>query len=173
MTNPLLTAIAHILYSGICIGIVCLLIYKWDTRSSQVRAKSVPEGVLISKIINDRFVPISKSDAAALQGLDERMSTEKFGNRLADALGWVQQCLWWTGITLCICSFFILAWLGLFRDHEIALGTWFVLLAFMGTWLAAGALGSICNLLTGRYPGEPKAWRAQVEAIKRKSVYPR
>ncbi len=133
----------------------------------------MPEGALISTIINARFVPIPKSDASALQGLDERMSTEKFGNRLADALGRIQQSLLWAGGTLCVCSFFIVAWLGLFRDREIALGTWFVLLAFIGTWLASGALSLVCNLLTGRYPGEPKAWRAQVEAIKQKSVYPR
>ena len=166
-----LVATAHIggaLVTLAVLGILLLFIGQWETEKTQQRrlqAVAVQLGVSIERLEDEAL------SHRLVQLLADRASTELLRNRLADLCGIVQTLWGWVGG---LAQWGILAgviWFTVAESNTNSVFAWVAVATAVFFWLVSVAFSYLCLLLTGRFPGEPKAARkALVEHLKTQSA---
>lgn len=126
--------------------------------ANERKAFALDLGVAVEELDADENLP-------ALQKLlVARFSDERFGNRIADLFG-VIRTLWNAVSGLAVYGMLALAvWLTFSDGPTNAPAAWFA----VGIWIVAiagsAALSIVCKVLTGRWPGQPRAARKHLVA---------
>ena len=156
----LLVAIGH--FVGALVALVLLKISLdffelWD--KGQYGEQLRDELALKLGIRRDQ-VDLLEWDREVAKVLEQKFSEDRLGNRLADLCGIVALAWHWLGI-LVIALLFLSTALATFPDNlGMAVWAWSAIVAWALFSILARLFASLCNLFTGRYPGQPKKTRA-------------
>lgn len=147
----------------IAFGVAALMFAAWQqTRIDKRRLQdaAIALGVPVSAIESDEQLT-----ARLIQYSSQRYSSELLRNRIADLCGTLSIAWAWLSNIVQLCVIATVGWLMFTEGEKNAIGMWGVLLLAVIFWLASLTFSFACAVLTGRYPGEPKAARNKIAAV--------
>jgi hypothetical protein len=163
----MLVAILHVLGAFIvtfAIGLFVLWLGSWEVERTQKRRlqdASVAIGVPVSALALEG----SDVDPRFLSYVSQRFSGELLRNRIADLCGIVRTGWGWFGAFLQLVVVAMVFWDMYESGSGSAVLMWSVVAITLVFWFSSVFFSLVCLLLTGRYPGEPKAARKAIAAF--------
>lgn len=158
-TRAILIAAGHIAGSlavVVAIGVAFAFLYFWRQERSSRR--------MIEEVSIALGVPPERLDDADIAPkvfglLSTRFSDDRFQNRIADLFGSILTLLTWCGWILHVLILGAVVWFTFTDDLATAVYAWLMVPVEM-IGVAIGLVASaLCKVLTGKYPGGPKAVR--------------
>lgn len=101
-----------------------------------------------------------------------RFSSDLLRNRLSDLCGWVQTGWGWLGTLVEVCVLLSVLWYTFTDSPANSIHAWWLVGLALFFWIVSVLFGLVCNLLTGRYPGQARLVRKGLAKIvqQRRSV---
>jgi hypothetical protein len=169
----ILIAIAHIfgalfLFAGIAFGDFISRLQDWQIErslKSQQEEISIALGIPVDEIYN------TEHKMRVVQFMAERFSSELFCNRLSD-LCELMQTIWnWLGRCVFLGTLFGIILFTIKDDLSYGVYAWWLIPIALFFWLSSLLFTLVCELLTGRFPGQAKQSRENLtEFIKQKNT---
>jgi hypothetical protein len=169
----ILIAIAHIfgalfLFAGIALGKNLDRLREWEIKRSYKRQKeeiSIALGIPFDEIYN------TEHKMRVVQFTAERFSSELFCNRLSDLCGLMQTIWNWLGQCVFLGTLFGIILFTITDDLSYSIYAWWIIPIALFFLLSSLLFALVCELLTGRFPGEAKQAREKMmEFIKQKNT---
>lgn len=158
----MLVAIAHIIGAslvGLALGMLTETLAEWEKkRNSKITIESaaLKLGVPVSELNNEALAP------KLIQYFSERFSDEVLVNRIADLCGVVKVIWGWLGSITQIGIFFWVIYIVITDGPGDAPLIWLTIPIWLTFWIVSVIFSYACRVLTGRFPGQPKAARKEL-----------
>lgn len=143
-------------------GLLVLVIGAWEKQSVEKRRlqeMAISLGVPVTSLENEEMVP------KVIQYSSARHSGELLRNRFADLCGIVRTSWGYLSHFAQVVAIGLVGWQMYDSGSENAVLMWSVPALAFFFWLMSVLFSFACLLVTGRYPGEPKASRSALAAF--------
>jgi len=158
----ILIAIAHFVGMFLAIAVLVffvLMFNAWEIERNEKKYRAIVAMELkipINEIDNDEHIP------NILKISYDRFSSELFKNRISDMLGVVRTLWYWLCNFAMLGTILYVGWLSFTEGPQMASYVWFTVLVWLFFNVVSMVFSLFCLLLTGRYPGQAKAARAEI-----------